>query len=179
MVEGVRFKPSYSNVSRVQTPSVVFYFCIPRMALLAGSLEALAHVLPVDDVPDVLQCENFSVWVLFFYMENAHLDVVAANVLVLEVVRVLPHVDAQQRDEACILLYKKKRRKNISKIKTATKNNRQQTLSDTDREAGPGWGTSQSRCASPPCCSPAQRKRWLVGWLMGDQRRRRRLNKIK
>jgi hypothetical protein len=40
---------------------------------------------------------------VFFNMKTppcTHLDVVAANVLVLEVVCVLPHVDAQQRDEA-------------------------------------------------------------------------------
>jgi hypothetical protein len=52
-----------------------------HLHLLLGLLQALSDVLPVDNLPDVL-------------------DVVGSHVLVHKVVRVLPHVDAQQRHQS-------------------------------------------------------------------------------
>lgn len=51
-------------------------------ASLSAGHVSLADVLPVDDVPDGFQ-------------------IVGPDVFVLQVVRVLPHVDAQQRNKTC------------------------------------------------------------------------------
>mmetsp|Transcript_13628 Transcript_13628/g.23932 ORF Transcript_13628/g.23932 Transcript_13628/m.23932 type:complete len:249 (+) Transcript_13628:107-853(+) len=55
--------------------------CISMVCLFLGDGEALGDVLPVDDLPDALQ-------------------VVRANVLVLQVVSVLPDINAKQRHQA-------------------------------------------------------------------------------
>lgn len=48
--------------------------------LLFGSLETLAHVLPVDNVPDSL-------------------NIVRSHIFVLKVVGVLPYINTKKRDE--------------------------------------------------------------------------------
>lgn len=58
----------------------ILFFVDSTWALLFGSLETLADVLPVDNVPDGL-------------------DVVRSHVLVLKVVGMLPNVDTKKRDE--------------------------------------------------------------------------------
>lgn len=57
-----------------------FFFFFVDWDLLFGSLETLADVLPVDNVP-------------------YGLDVIRSHVLVLKVVGMLPNVDTKKRDE--------------------------------------------------------------------------------
>lgn len=59
---------------------VIYIYIFEYYILLFGSLETLAHVLPVNDIPDSL-------------------NVVRPHIFVLQVVGMLPYIDTEEGDE--------------------------------------------------------------------------------
>ena len=88
---------TFLPITKCYSTNRVFKRAGPIQLFLHCSREPGGDVVPISDLnrPNVKIEMIFS----FAYLENSF-DVVRSDILVLEVVGVLPHVDTEQRDEA-------------------------------------------------------------------------------